>query len=247
MKPLVTIVTVTYNAGICLEQTILSVVNQKNIDFEYILIDGGSNDNTLEIINKYDKQINFWESNPDKGIYDAMNKSLKYVNGSWIIFMNAGDRFFNDNVLSETFTLPNLNNYNIIYGNHCYEKKNNLIIKPPKPLTSIWKYMPICHQSIFAKSEVLKNNPFNLNYKLAADYNFILNTYKINKDAFLYVDKTISNITTGGFSETNSIETYKEYKKISTNFHKNQLIKLYFFFKICERIIISRFKKYYNI
>lgn len=247
MKPLVSIVTVTYNAGFYLEQTILSIINQKNIHFEFILIDGGSSDNTLLIINKYNKQIDFWESNPDKGIYDAMNKSLKYVNGSWIIFMNAGDKFYNDNVLSEIFSLSNLNDYNIIYGNHCYQSKNNFIKKNPKPLTSIWKYMPICHQSIFAKSDILKNNPFNLNYKFAADYNFILTTYNKNKDAFLYVDKIISTITTGGFSETNSIETYKEYKKISTSFYKNKLINLYFFIKICERKIIRHYKKFYNI
>jgi glycosyltransferase involved in cell wall biosynthesis len=95
IEPIVTVITVVFNAGWALEATILSVLNQTYSNIEYIVIDGGSTEETLEVIKKYDHAIDYWVSEPDRGIYDAMNKGLKSSTGDWLNFLNARDRFCN--------------------------------------------------------------------------------------------------------------------------------------------------------
>lgn len=244
MKFKITVVTVTFNAIRTLEETILSVINQKYIDIQYIIIDGGSKDGTTDIINKYSKNIFYWESTPDKGIYDAMNKSLNYANSDWIIFMNSGDKFFNDNVLSNIFTNSTIfkGDYDIIYGNHSFISKGKLIIKYPYPLHTIWMRIPMCHQSIIFKTNLLKDRPYNLDYKFCADYETVYNEYIKLRKKLIYVNQTISTISRNGFSEINSVETYKEYKKISLLINYNFLKKMYFLYKINERKMINIYK-----
>ena len=89
---LISVVTVSYNAVSTIEQTILSVINQTYPHIEYIIIDGGSTDGTVDVIKKYADKITYWVSEPDKGIYDAMNKGLRRVRGDWCVFMNSGDK-----------------------------------------------------------------------------------------------------------------------------------------------------------
>jgi glycosyltransferase involved in cell wall biosynthesis len=94
IEPIITVITVVFNAGRGLEETILSVLNQTYSNIEYIVIDGGSTDETREILNKYDRAIDYWVSEPDRGIYDAMNKGIKASSGDWLNFLNAKDRFY---------------------------------------------------------------------------------------------------------------------------------------------------------
>jgi len=171
-----------------------------------------------------------------------MNKSLQYVNGDWVCFMNAGDKFYNDNVISDIFNVQNINNYNLVYGNHSFIKKNKLLIKYPKSIKTIWKGMPMCHQSIFTKTSLLTSLPFNINYKFAADYDFIYSQYINAPNEILYINKTISIITTGGFSENNSTKTYIEYKNVSLSKQYKLSKKVYFIFRILERQLASLIK-----
>ena len=102
-NPLISVVTVSYNAVSVIEQTIFSVINQTYPNVEYIIIDGGSTDGTVDIIKKYADKITYWVSEPDKGIYDAMNKGIELATGEWINFMNAGDSFYSFSILELIF------------------------------------------------------------------------------------------------------------------------------------------------
>lgn len=113
----VSVITVVYNGIDYIESTILSVLNQDYINLEYIIIDGGSTDGTLDIIKKYEDRIFYWLSEPDHGIYDAMNKGVAVATGIWIHFRNCGDYFYSDNVISAIFTQIIPNDVTIIYGN----------------------------------------------------------------------------------------------------------------------------------
>ena len=99
-NPLVTIITVVFNGEQLIEETVLSVLNQSYNNVEYIVIDGGSDDGTLKILSKYNDKIDYWLSEPDNGIYDAMNKGIALASGEWINFMNCGDRFASTDVLN---------------------------------------------------------------------------------------------------------------------------------------------------
>ena len=100
-KNIISVITVCYNAKSNLEKTILSVLNQTYSNIEYIIIDGGSTDGTIDIIKRYDDKITYWQSEPDNGIYDAMNKGIQKANGEWINFMNAGDLFASTMILQQ--------------------------------------------------------------------------------------------------------------------------------------------------
>ena len=97
--PLISVITVSYNAVLTIEQTILSVINQTYLNIEYIIIDGGSTDGTVNVIKKYADKIAYWVSESDKGIYDAMNKGIAYSHGEYCNFINAGDKFCSSSIL----------------------------------------------------------------------------------------------------------------------------------------------------
>lgn len=243
MKKLVTIVTVCYNAESFIEATINSVISQTGIDFEYIVIDGCSKDKTINIINNYKDKISSFICEPDKGIYDAMNKGIKNANGDWIIFMNAGDVFKTSHILEDIFKNKTYNDKLVLYGATCYIKNEKLRVNNPRNINTIWKGMPLCHQSMFVHKNYIKNNLFDLRYSYASDYNLLYNIYNSNKLSLQNVNLIISKITTNGFSESNSIATYYEYFKISAKFNKNIFLRIYFKYKILERIFILNIKK----
>lgn len=198
---LVTIVTVTYNAGDLLEKTILSVINQSYKDIEYIIIDGGSKDKTVDIIKKYEDKIAYWVSEPDDGIYYAMNKSIEKATGEWINFMNAGDTFADKQTVSYLMGHKS-NDAELIYGNYKKKKADQVVKAHNKK--NWFRTMPFNHQTLFTKVSVMKKNPFNTKYKIAADHNFILSMYKANKK-FYYFDKTLAIFVEGGFAHSNTV------------------------------------------
>ena len=215
----VTIVTVTFNCKNVIEETLLSVINQSYKDIEYIIIDGGSNDGTLEIINKYSSQISKIVSEPDKGIFDAMNKSLQYCNGEYVIFINAGDKFVNTDVLTtlfkdkvytadllygDTYTQSEFG-YKLIKANAIYSQKHN-----SKDL--VFKSQGICHQSLFTKLHILKNIGFDLNYPIGADYDTTNKVFQKGNHELYYVGLPVSVFDDrfGGASHYKIIKMYRE-------------------------------------
>lgn len=212
---MISIVTIVYNDVLHIEKTILSVINQTSHKIEYIIIDGGSNDGTVEIIKKYDKHLSYWCSETDDGIVDAFNKGISCANGDIIGLVNSGD-FLEDGALEKVMDSFD-NNTDIVYGNMQYWKdgKKQYIFKADHTLLP--KFMSINHPAVFVKKEVYeKLGLFSERYKVAMDYELILRFFK-NGARFKYIDTVLSNMALGGVSDVNwklaYIEAYEIRKK----------------------------------
>lgn len=200
--PLVTIVTVVLNNEAFIEETIQSVLNQTYRNIEYIIIDGGSTDGTLNIIRKYEKFIDFWVSEKDKGIYDAMNKGLKLAKGEWINFMNSGDTFYSkDTIKSIPFT--DFQNSPMIYGGIRLFSKNRKFLQILKPLICnklnliLFTSGVVCHQAVFYNADIKFRYPDK--YKILGDFHSYFEYIKHGTAKRL--DNIIANYYKGGFSE----------------------------------------------
>lgn len=179
----VSIVTISFNDCNGLNKTIESVISQDFDDYEYIVIDGGSKDNTLEVIKHYEYRIDYWVSEPDKGIYNAMNKGLRVCTGEWVIFLNSGDVFASNNVLSSIDFDIKDTNVAALYGPYkCYTRYNEIVQKNAEhPFYTSKKQlrgMGFSHQSVFARRDVAQKLGFDESFKLCADYNMMMQIYK---------------------------------------------------------------------
>lgn len=184
LHPKFSIITVTYNAEKVLEDTIQSVIGQTYHNVEYIIIDGGSNDATLRIIEKYRPYIHTVVSEPDKGIYDAMNKGLALSSGDYVCFLNAGDSLHEEDTLTgmvrsiQSKELPD-----VVYGETALvDEKRHFVrmrrLSAPEKLN--WKSfkqgMLVCHQAFFAKRTLAE--PYDLKYRFSSDFNWCIRTMK---------------------------------------------------------------------
>lgn len=227
MRAKISIITVVYNAGRFLESTLKSVKNQSYPNIEYIVIDGGSTDNTLDLIDKYNSLITKCISEPDEGLYSAMNKGLKLATGTHLMFLNAGDIFNNDDVLSTIFkSAENLSD--IYYGETIIINQEGVELgmrrlKAPEKLT--WKSlkdgMLVCHQSFIVKRELC--DEYNLKYKIAADFDWMLNCLKKAK-SIENTHMVVSKFMDGGINKQNISKALFERFKI--------MIKNYNFFLV---------------
>jgi len=170
--PRVSVITVVRNAADAVAETIRSVASQSDV-FEHLLIDGASTDDTLERIEQFANNRCRVISEPDFGIYDAMNKGLQLAHGDWLIFMNAGDRFHGDRVVSNALSHMT-SEHDVLLGETITVFKDSLETRRfhslPKPSTEWWKGLPACHQSIFYRQNTLVEFPFNTQYTWCADY-----------------------------------------------------------------------------
>jgi hypothetical protein len=231
--PLITVITVVYNGAKYLEDTIKSVINQTYPNVEYIIIDGGSTDGTIDIIKKYEDYIDYWVSEPDKGIYDAMNKGIDLTAGQWINFMNAGDRFYDENLIEEIFSKDIKKNV-FIYGNAILMPLS-IIQKQENWHLDILKR--IIHQSIFTPLTCLKKKKFNLKYRIMADYDLI--RYCINESKVVYIDKIICYYDYNGVSSKPLFYYFHEYLEISKKYSSNMIEKFKIYLHIIPRVIYS--------
>jgi len=211
-KPLISVVTVVYNGEKYLEQTINSVLDQGYDNVEYIIIDGESTDETLEIIKKYEDKIDYWVSEPDGGIYDAMNKGISLASGEYIGFLNADD-WYPENSMELVMNASIKSKPDYIFGDmNLYNE--NVLIKKRKPYK--YKYgTPIGHQAFFSKTSLMKENPFNITYKMAADFDFMIKLMKTNHSC-VQVNKNLANFRITGVSSRSNLDQecfmiYKEH------------------------------------
>ena len=215
-NPKISVVTVTYNCIGVLEDTLKSVISQEYSNVEYIVIDGKSSDGTLNLIDKYKDHISILVSEPDKGIFDAMNKAIKLVTGDWILFMNAGDTFADDNVLTSVFSNHIESNVGVVFGDAYFKRKSGLSLYHGIPFyrnKDKYKGMGICHQSIFVRADLAKLKPFNSDYKYTADYNMMMSIYN-NGYKFFETNVVISVYDLTGVSTLHCVDQFKEVYRI---------------------------------
>jgi glycosyltransferase involved in cell wall biosynthesis len=236
-KPKISIITVVYNGEKYLEETIKSVINQTYDNIEYIIIDGGSSDGTLEIIKKYEDRIDYWVSEQDKGIYDAMNKGIKAFSGDYINFLNAGDSFVSNEVLAKVFDKKQ--KYDLVYGAIALQSSENKFLTNvyPKKFTKFnlifWGTGTLNHQTMFVNRNILVK--YSLDYRLKGELNWYFDLYK-NIKSIRVVDFPIVNYMLGGTGDINYIDNIKEalfvqYKQNSILFLISLPILLFHFFR----------------
>ncbi len=238
-KPLISIITVVFNGKKYLEETIQSVIKQTYDNIEYIIIDGDSTDETLDIIKKYEDKVDYWMSEKDSGIYDAMNKGIDLATGEWINFMNVGDRFYSGDTLENIFTTNEYMNIDVIYGNHNVVYPHKTRIVKAGSIKDIWKGSQFCHQSTFISSKIHKQNNFNLSNRIGADFEFFYILYQ-QKKVFKHIDIVVANYSTGGLSDIKRIDSIVGRWNIV---EKNTKVNLYYILQVLKEIIKSKLKK----
>jgi len=238
-KPLISVITVVLNGEKYLEETILSVLSQTYDNVEYIIIDGGSTDGTLDIIKKYEDYIDYWVSEKDNGIYDAMNKGINVASGEWINFMNAGDEFYENDVLNKIFSQNKFKKMDVVYGNHNVIYPHKTRIAKAGNIEDIWKGSQFCHQSAFVSVYVHKEYKFNLSNRIGADFEFFYTLYKKNM-SFRHIDITVANYSAGGLSDIKRIDSIVGWWNI---IEKNTKVNLYYVWSILKEIFKEWVKK----
>lgn len=186
-KPLITVITVVYNGAEQLEDAILSVTGQAYDNVEYIIIDGGSIDGTIEVIKKYDDALDYWISEPDEGIYDAMNKGVHLSRGDYVLFLGSDDRLFEVFLEAVNYFDEETMSY---YGNVVMSKNKSLYDGMFYPLKLFIKNIP--HQAIFYSKQVFNQYQYNCRYLAVADYELNLKVFSDDKLGLKYMPVTVA-------------------------------------------------------
>ncbi|WP_418794190.1 glycosyltransferase family 2 protein [Phocaeicola coprophilus] len=184
VHPKFSIITVTYNAGAVLEDTIQSVITQTYRNVEYIIVDGGSKDHTLDIINRYREHIHTLVSEPDKGLYDAMNKGIHLATGDYLCFLNAGDELHEDDTLQlMVHSITGTELPDVLYGETAIVDEEGHFLRMRRlsaPENLNWKSfkdgMLVCHQAFFPRRELAE--PYDLRYRFSADFDWCIRIMK---------------------------------------------------------------------
>lgn len=195
----ISVITVVYNAARDLTKTIKSVLSQNNCNLEYIIIDGESTDGTVDIIKKYQPKLTYWISEKDTGIYDAMNKGIDQANGDWIVFMNAGDCFCDENTINRVSSSLD-STVDIVSGDIYLCHEDTKEYTKARGVEKAMEGMFCFHQTMFTRAELCKKYKFDTGFKIAADYDFTLKCL-MNGARFKYLPYAIADFAAGGLSE----------------------------------------------
>lgn len=203
-NPLLSIITVVYNGGATLEDTIRSVGDQTYTDREYIVVDGGSSDGTIGIIKKYTGSVvSSWVSEPDKGIYDAMNKGIRMARGEWIFFLGSDDTFIHANVLTEFFA-RSLTDIDLAYGDvhsEGYSGRYDGEFSFRKLLSK-----NLSHQAAFYRRSLFDRlGTYDLRYRMHADWEFNLRCFSDSRVRTSYTGVLVANFGVGGVSSRHDV------------------------------------------
>lgn len=221
----ISIITVCFNSAATLEKTILSVANQSYKNIEYIIIDGNSTDGTLDLIKKHQDKINLWISEPDKGLYDAMNKGIALATGDLVGILNSDDTFYYTTVIDEIANFHKQNDIEASVGHIIQHNENGKIVR--KYSSKYWTpeklkigFMPP-HPSIFLKTTLFsKYGNYVLGFKIGSDYELITRFFLKNKIRWKYSGITTTAMLVGGLSSSGSAS----YKLITQEIQKALLM-----------------------
>jgi putative colanic acid biosynthesis glycosyltransferase len=206
--PLVSVVTVVFNAVREIGPTAASVWAQDYPNVEYIVVDGGSSDGTIEFLRANDYLIDVLLSEPDTGIYDAMNKGAALASGDWIVFLNAGDRFTTSSVLSRVFAKRQWLGDEYIYGDHCVvypDGRRRYAVA--LPIEKVWRGMVMCHQSLFSPRRGLVAVAFDEAWGTAADYAFVGRVFSAGGRFIRLQGLCVVDYSSGGVSDTHRLKS----------------------------------------
>lgn len=222
------IITVTYNAEDVVRPTVKSVVDQEFKDYEYIIIDGESDDRTLSIVEEFRSSISILVSESDKGIYDAMNKGLKLASGEYILFLNAGDRLYSANTLTH-FNNQISSDTHIISGDYVIVENTgdaygNYITTQPCLVRNLKRDFYSCHQSIFIRSSIFCD--FDLSYKILSDYKNVLDaSRRCEQEQIMHVNEPIVYYLKGGVSDRRFLQNMTE--RIKLHYYEFGLLNVF--------------------
>jgi len=223
MNRTISIITVVLNNRRGFEKTAQSILGQDYDGLEWIVIDGGSTDGTVEAINHFSDRIHYRVSEPDKGPYDAMNKGLGKATGGWVNFMNAGDVFAETTTVS-TVMAGDLSGFGVVYGDMLAGYTQGPVLKRSGSPETLDRGMMVCHQSVFIRTELVKMAGFDVSYRIGADYDQLLKLRSENC-RFLHLPVPVAFIDITGVSNRKMIRSIREHFTIVQKYRQLNLIE----------------------
>lgn len=222
-RPLFSIITVTLNSAQLLRETIESVSAQHCDDFQYIVVDGASKDNTAELLKEYDDTLDIVVSEPDDGVYHAMNKALELASGQYVYFLNAGDVLLHNKVLSLVAEALSRQTPSIFVGSgiRCSKETGKLIFLEYENATfdlEFFRQRTINHQCLFARRELFEPRCFDTRYKMLADYHWLISQLMTDRVSIEYQNIGIVRYLNEGFSNQNYDMFLDEKERILSEF-----------------------------
>lgn len=207
------IITINYNNKTGVKATIQSVKDQSFTDYEWIVIDGGSTDGSKDLIESHSPLFSYWVSEPDKGIYHAMNKGITHAKGEWVLFLNSGDRLFDDKVLETVFA--NEYSADVVYGNRAIEKNGGYEVNkyPDMVSLSFFNRYSLCHQATIYRRSLFEDALYDETYSIAGDWAYFLDLLFKGK-RFLHIDTTVALYDTTGISSQYSKKQLLEIDRV---------------------------------
>lgn len=252
MSSLVSIVTVVYNGAQTIERCIKSVLNQDYKKIEYVIIDGGSTDGTIEIIEKYRDRLEYFRSQPDKGIYDAMNIGIKATKGDIVVLLNADDWLEPEAISTGVDVLERYVNVDILHANIISHENNKSKIFRPNISSArmFWQGMVYFHPTFFVRRRVYDGRMYDEKYRIVSDYKFTMECLRDGVN-FYFLDKGLVNFSEGGMSSKFLVRIWEGHQiRMELGFNKILVwLSTIFRFMLALKFIVGNFlhKKIFNI
>lgn len=222
------IITINYNDSKGLSKTIKSVVGQSYKDIEYIVIDGGSSDGSKEVIEEYEKYLNYWVSEPDSGIYNAMNKGIRASHGEYLLFLNSGDVLHSDDVIENV--VPALGNHDMVIGKVLFENSGQTNELPEELTLLRFYHGSVPHPSTFIRRKIMLEYMFDEWLKIVSDWKFFMQALIIGNASYTHLNLIITDFDTSGVSATNKVLVERERAQVLKELFPERIRKDYLHF-----------------